>query len=314
MNTACRLKAGEKQDDPKSIQSSYSRVPRLVGKLSLVGGGWTELFLDMSIRHMAEVWADPYFGQIDKAKLLVALALADSARAEDGKAWPSIESIARKARTSIRGAQDAIRSLEKDGIISVTPFGGMNGTNAYFLCKYVSLHPPAMVAPPRNEAAAKAPVKPPVKAAADCTQSVRNHQEPSLSKRNRNGAIVPIPSQLTGEDFEKAWAEWYEYRRQSKFKPYLELGAQKQLGQLVEMGKGRAIAAINFSIAQGWQGIFEQKMQRGTAPPVRVAPVAAKDPAGWPDFLKSRELPYSAYCDSPPHFKEAFASWVKEKA
>lgn len=149
----------------------------------------------MSIRHMAAIWEDPYYSRADKTKLLVALSIADNARGEDGKAWPSIEYIARKARSSVRGAQEAIRQLERDWKLEVHPFKGVNGTNLY-----VVHLPPATVAPPRNEAA----VKPPVKAAVRCTQIIRNQEESlgTLSMRkNRVSKIrdanpsIPSPSE-----------------------------------------------------------------------------------------------------------------------
>lgn len=154
----------------------------------------------MSIRHMSAVWDDPYFESGDKVKLLVALSLADNARAEDGKAWPSIESIARKARTSIRGAQEACRELEKDGKIRIVMNGGQNGTNAYFLLFTPAHAAPARTAPPRKRAAEKAAEIPAEKAAADCTQ---NRQEPSVTDKNGK---EPNPAHA---EFVKLWCDEY---------------------------------------------------------------------------------------------------------
>lgn len=119
---------------------------------------------------MAKVWKDAYFTPADKTKLLIALAIADYSN-ENGYAWPAIETLAHKARTSTRGAQEACREMEKDGMLRVQFAGGRNGTNLYYLT-------PATVAPPCNGAALKAAEE----AALGCTQSVRkqrNHQEPS---------------------------------------------------------------------------------------------------------------------------------------
>ncbi len=135
----------------------------------------------MSIRHMAAIWDDPYYTEKGKTKLLVALAIADNARGEDGRAWPSIEYIARKARSSVRGVQEAIRDLEKDGKLKVIPFAGQKGTNLY-----VVNIPPATVAPPRNEAADEA--------AAGCTQIISNHQEPRIKKEAVANSIPQRPS------------------------------------------------------------------------------------------------------------------------
>jgi hypothetical protein len=142
----------------------------------------------MSIRHMAAIWDDPYYTHSDKTKLLVALAIADNARGEDGRAWPSIEYIARKARSSVRGAQEAIRELEKDGRIQVFPFAGQKGTNLY-----VVKIPPATVAPPCNGTADEAPFK----AADGCTQIIKNHQEPLGIILRKDSTIHPIKTLRT---------------------------------------------------------------------------------------------------------------------
>jgi hypothetical protein len=135
----------------------------------------------LSVQFLAQVWADPYFGQTQKSELLVALAIADFARKEDGKAWPSIETLARKARTSVRQAQEACRTLEKAGKLRIEPGGGQNGTNAYFLlCAPQPVHPPSRkgcTVSPRNGPAAKPSAEP----AVDCAQTIRNHKEPQLT-------------------------------------------------------------------------------------------------------------------------------------
>lgn len=60
---------------------------------------------------MAQVWDDaPYEG----AQLLVLLALADHAN-DQGKCWPSIQTIARKARCKERWTQTTITQFIRDG-------------------------------------------------------------------------------------------------------------------------------------------------------------------------------------------------------
>lgn len=154
----------------------------------------------MSIRHMSAVLEDPYFGQGDKAKMLVALILADCARSEDGKAWPSIETLARKSRTSVRGAQEACRQLEKDGKIRIEMNGGKNGTNAYFLLYTTAMAAPATVAPPRKQPAEKATEIPAEKPAVRCTQ---NHQEPSGTIKNGK------ETNPAHAEFVKLWCDSY---------------------------------------------------------------------------------------------------------
>lgn len=138
------------------------------------------LFLPMSFTHVAIVFADAYYGQGDKAKLLVALAIAECARGEDGRAWPSVEYIARKARTSIRGVQEACRELETAGRLEVSIGNGPHGTNVYtVLTPRNGCTPPAMAAPRNGAAEIPAP---------DCTQTIRNQKEPSVKKEKKVGS------------------------------------------------------------------------------------------------------------------------------
>jgi hypothetical protein len=55
-----------------------------------------------------------------------------------------------------------------------------------------------------------------------------------------------------------SWNEWLEARKQAKRSPYTALGVKKQLKALADMGQARAVAAINYSIRQNYQGIFEE--------------------------------------------------------
>lgn len=67
-------------------------------------------------------------------------------------------------------------------------------------------------------------------------------------------------------EFKDAWNDWNQHRIEKR-KPITPLSAKKSLSKLSEMGEARAIAAINHSIANGWQGIFEQTSLVVTSPP-----------------------------------------------
>lgn len=81
----------------------------------------------MSIRVMSQVWDN---GPEKQGHLLVMLALADYAD-DAGKCWPSIASIAAKARMSERGVQKIIRALEVDGWLKIDTGNGRHGCNQY---------------------------------------------------------------------------------------------------------------------------------------------------------------------------------------
>src|SRR5258707_9132915 len=75
----------------------------------------------MSIRLMSQVWEDTRIES--QAELLVLLALADHAR-DDGLCWPSMRSIAGKARIEERSAQRIVRRLIEKGLIELVSQGG----------------------------------------------------------------------------------------------------------------------------------------------------------------------------------------------
>ncbi|MEB3419925.1 helix-turn-helix domain-containing protein [Salipiger marinus] len=81
----------------------------------------------MSIKIMSQVWET---GPEDRSELLVMLALADFSN-DAGECWPSMKSIAAKARMTERGVQKILSRLEASGRISVQTGGGRHGCNVY---------------------------------------------------------------------------------------------------------------------------------------------------------------------------------------
>lgn len=96
----------------------------------------------MSIRAMHWGWAQ----SLPPSQKIVLLALCDIAD-DDGLAWPSIRTIAKKCCVSTRTAQRVVRKLEQDGYLarsSRTTSAGRTTSSAYQLalpCKGVKLTP-----------------------------------------------------------------------------------------------------------------------------------------------------------------------------
>lgn len=63
---------------------------------------------------------------------------------------------------------------------------------------------------------------------------------------------MPFPSQA----FADAWGRWEQHRRESK-KALTPTSVRQQFKKLAAMGEARAIAAIEHSLANSYQGIFE---------------------------------------------------------
>lgn len=67
-----------------------------------------------------------------------------------------------------------------------------------------------------------------------------------------------IPPELDVPTFREVWASWLRHRKQ-KHNSVTEEGARRQFKDMVKMGVERAVAAINYSIKQGWTGLYEEK-------------------------------------------------------
>jgi hypothetical protein len=74
------------------------------------------------------------------------------------------------------------------------------------------------------------------------------------------GLDVPLPNELNTPEFASAWADWLAYRTQQRFKRYKPIGLKTLFTRLAEVGPERATAAIRQSMANGWQGLFPEKV------------------------------------------------------
>jgi uncharacterized protein YdaU (DUF1376 family) len=64
-----------------------------------------------------------------------------------------------------------------------------------------------------------------------------------------------LPEALATEEFKQAWTQYAEYRKEKK-KPMYQVSMEAKWKQIAPWGAAGAIASINNSIANGWQGIF----------------------------------------------------------
>lgn len=276
----------------------------------------------MSIRQMTVAWKARCQTHTQK---LVLLALADNA-SDEGECWPSVTTLAEKCDLSRQSVIDQIHDFEGMGWLRV--IRGHGRSNRYRLSIPVNDFD-------QSTGTTSQPPLPPVVNGIDHHQSTRlttpvnavdpNRQEPSgesskepprtVAKKatilKPESNPIAIPPQLAGEDFEKAWHEWADYRRQMKLKAYLPIGAQKLLAELSAIGKDRAIAAINHSIAQGWQGIHEPKSINGKPAPAPT--IKPTDPAGWREYLATLKPPieYKEYRYASDWMKTEFNGGAK---
>lgn len=72
---------------------------------------------------------------------------------------------------------------------------------------------------------------------------------------------LPLPDALLTEAFKAKWAEYMEYRRASHMKALKPMSVAKQWKELAEWGHDAAIASIDQTIRNGWQGLFPPKTE-----------------------------------------------------
>jgi hypothetical protein len=75
--------------------------------------------------------------------------------------------------------------------------------------------------------------------------------------------VVGLALPFESEAFKAAWADFRKHRQEIKH-PLKETGTKSLLKQLEAMGEVEAIAAIERSIAAGWQGVFPDKSGKPT--------------------------------------------------
>lgn len=80
----------------------------------------------------------------------------------------------------------------------------------------------------------------------------------SLRESPENYFKQEIPYWLNTDAFKETWLEWCGFRKETK-KKLTKISVKQQIKKLANMGEVRAIAALENSIANGYQGIVEPK-------------------------------------------------------
>jgi hypothetical protein len=87
-------------------------------------------------------------------------------------------------------------------------------------------------------------------------------QEPKTKRGGED--LPPIPASLDTEAFQAAWSAWLDFRRKDKRVPVTARAAKMQFKDLEAAGPILAVAAIEQSIANDWQGVFPNKLSKET--------------------------------------------------
>jgi len=105
-------------------------------------------------------------------------------------------------------------------------------------------------------------------------------KKPPLSPK---GEGVVFPQELDSDRFRDAWFQWERHRKELKVKAYTPTGVARQFKKLAELGEDRAVAAIDFSIRQNYQGVYEPKEanEQATKEPFRQKIMTEEEAADW---------------------------------
>lgn len=86
-------------------------------------------------------------------------------------------------------------------------------------------------------------------------------QPDNMSKKKPSIVEFEIPLLLRSKAFFEAWEMFVAHRKEKK-KPVTPTSAKLILKKLESWGEKRAVAAIEYSVEKGWQGIFEPTGQQ----------------------------------------------------
>ena len=95
------------------------------------------------------------------------------------------------------------------------------------------------------------------------------HSSIQIKKHTSKEEGVKVIYPFNSDEFRSTWAVWLSERKEKKLKKYTSKGLQAQLHHLQQISKNNeadAIKIINYSIAQGWQGLFALKEQKTKRP------------------------------------------------
>ncbi len=98
------------------------------------------------------------------------------------------------------------------------------------------------------------------------TYSKEDNKEIINTKGAKDLESIPWTSDLpfSSEAFSKAWQSWIDYRKELK-KPLKDATVKAQWREFAKWGEAKAIASIEQSIKNGWQGLFEPNKSFGTS-------------------------------------------------
>lgn len=186
---------------------------------------------------------------------------------KQGLAWPSLGSVAEKCGMSRITVCRAIQALCEKNLV-VNEGKNFGGTVRYRISGAI-VSPEERLAPNSiiSDTNERAPIVPLVihNRSSDDTPIVSPEEQEGITikvnqRRNTKECAFPdLP--FSSEAFRSTWSSWESHRKEIK-KKLTPTAVSEQFRALLKMGEERAIIAIQHSIANGWQGIFEPRPEK----------------------------------------------------
>ncbi len=227
----------------------------------------------MSIRCIQWVWDHSKASGTD---MVVLQFIANCANEEGDNAYPSIATLAIKARVKVRAVQRSISYLVSIGELEVDEGAGRNGTNMYRIPMRVQNDTPVendtppvsnSTPPPLSKTTPKPLLEP---SKNQIGKSGKKVLKPDLQDYDIDNPdhqeAAPIPESLQNPAFLQAWREWLEFRRDVKKKPVTVRGARTTLKDLTILPD--PVARIDRAIEAKWTGlVFDDDRARARDAP-----------------------------------------------
>lgn len=206
----------------------------------------------MSVATMAAAWKGSRHGGTE---LLMLLAIADCAD-DEGRAYPSVRTLAKKCRMKTRNANYILSALRDSGELDVRVGQGPYGTNLYRV-NLQALQSGAGVQ--RSAGGTAMQCTPPAKDCANPLQHSADKPSKKHQKKKEPESLPELPEWLPLE----SWRAFDEKRREMN-KPMTPRAAKMMLKHLANLrDQGIDIeAALDQSTRNGWQDVYAPKTQK----------------------------------------------------
>lgn len=180
----------------------------------------------------------------------------------NGEAWPGISTLAAEIGVHRCRVSVHLQKLERLGLLQVERRAGYRASNRY-----------RVQVPTDSGNATTGETRPVAKCDLLGSGNATSLVAETLPKENKkkstkrtNNIVVEIPVVLNSPEFLKTWSAYLQHRREKR-QPLTPTAAVSLLAKLASWGVTIATAALQTSVANGWQGVFEPKENRTNGKP-----------------------------------------------